>query len=72
VLKIGNFLNFSFVVLIIFFTYLARRLERIIKEVLDDLGDDRETLAKLLTGPRVQLAEELSKYFSSHSKMLEQ
>ncbi|XP_048747636.2 dynamin-like 120 kDa protein, mitochondrial isoform X2 [Ostrea edulis] len=39
----------------------ARRLERIIKEVLDDLGDDRETLAKLLTGPRVQLAEELKK-----------
>lgn len=40
----------------------ARRLERIIKEVLDEFGEDQETLAKLLTGPRVQLAEELSKY----------
>ena len=48
-----------FVVNLVFFT--ARRLERIIKEVLDEFGEDRETLTKLLTGPRVQLAEELSK-----------
>lgn len=45
-----------------FLPIAARRLERIIKEVLDEFGEDQETLAKLLTGPRVQLAEELSKY----------
>lgn len=37
----------------------ARRLERIIKEVLEEFGDNRDTLRKLLTGKRVELAEEL-------------
>lgn len=50
-----------------FLSIAARRLERIIKEVLDEFGEDQDTLAKLLTGPRVQLAEELSKY--CHSAM---
>ncbi|XP_067659659.1 dynamin-like GTPase OPA1, mitochondrial isoform X2 [Haliotis asinina] len=39
----------------------ARRLERIIKDTLDDLGEDKERLEKLLTGRRVLLAEELKK-----------
>ena len=37
----------------------ARRLERIIKEALEELSDNKEILKKLLTGRRVQLAEEL-------------
>lgn len=39
----------------------ARRLERIIKEVLEDMGDDKGQLSKVLTGRRVLLAEELKK-----------
>ena len=39
----------------------ARRLERNIKEELEEFSEDRERLAKLLTGRRVTLAEELSK-----------
>ena len=41
--------------------YLARRLEKNIKEVLSEFADDKEELDKLLTGRRVQLADELSK-----------
>lgn len=37
----------------------ARRLERIIKEELEEFGANKEVLKKLLTGRRVQLAEEL-------------
>ena len=44
------------------YVILARRLERNIKSVLDDFSDDKERLQKLLTGRRVQLAEELSEY----------
>jgi Dynamin-like GTPase OPA1 C-terminal len=40
---------------------IARRLERNIKDVLDQIGDDKLRLQKLLTGKRVLLAEELSK-----------
>ncbi|XP_076451675.1 dynamin-like GTPase OPA1, mitochondrial isoform X2 [Babylonia areolata] len=39
----------------------ARRLERIIKEVLEDMGEDKGQLSKVLTGRRVLLAEELKK-----------
>ena len=31
------------------------------KDVMEDFGEDKEKLKKLLTGRRVQLAEELSK-----------
>src|SRR6218665_3444916 len=40
----------------------ARRLERNIKEVLDQIGEDKQKLQKLLKGKRVLLAEELSTY----------
>ena len=45
-----------------FLSYLsARRLERIIKDVLDEFAEDKDKLASLLTGRRVDLAEESSK-----------
>ena len=40
----------------------ARRLERIIKDVLDDFGEEPEMLKKHLIGRPVDLAEELSKF----------
>jgi hypothetical protein len=44
---------------------LARRLEREVKEILDDFSADEILKANLLKGKRVDLAEELSNYFSS-------
>jgi len=35
-------------------------LEKEIKEVLDDFGQDKDKITQLLTGKRVQLAEDLS------------
>ncbi|RUS71454.1 hypothetical protein EGW08_020785 [Elysia chlorotica] len=49
----------------------ARRLERIIKEVLDELGDDKLVLKNLLTGRRVILAEELKKVRQIQDKLEE-
>lgn len=46
--------------LVFFFT--VRRLEKNVKEVLEDFAEDNEKKVKLLTGKRVQLAEDLSKY----------
>jgi len=36
-------------------------LEKNVKEVLEDFAEDNEKKVKLLTGKRVQLAEDLSK-----------
>lgn len=41
----------------------AKRLDKEIKSVLDELSDDDEKKVQLLTGKRVALAEELSKCF---------
>ena len=38
----------------------ARRLERNVKDVLEEIGDDKDRLRQLLKGKRVQLAEDLS------------
>lgn len=40
---------------------LVRRLEKNVKEVLEDIGEDYEKKFQLITGRRVQLAEDLSK-----------
>lgn len=47
--------------------FSVRRLEKNVKEVLDDFGEDMEKKTQLITGRRVQLAEDLSK---THSHML--
>ncbi|KAI4877431.1 hypothetical protein NFI96_032674, partial [Prochilodus magdalenae] len=39
----------------------VRRLEKNVKEVLEDFGEDNEKKVHLITGRRVQLAEDLSK-----------
>ena len=40
--------------------FAARRLEKNVKDVLEEIGEDKERLQQLLKGSRVQLAEDLS------------
>lgn len=47
----------------------ARRLDKEIKSVLDDLSDDEDRKVQLLVGKRVTLAEELSKYSKCKDSM---
>uniref|UniRef100_A0A673CQ24 Dynamin-like GTPase OPA1, mitochondrial n=1 Tax=Sphaeramia orbicularis TaxID=375764 RepID=A0A673CQ24_9TELE len=43
----------------------VRRLEKNVKEVLDDFGEDTEKKTQLITGRRVQLAEDLNSHSGS-------
>ncbi|XP_028609592.1 dynamin-like 120 kDa protein, mitochondrial isoform X3 [Grammomys surdaster] len=47
----------------------VRRLEKNVKEVLEDFADDAEKKVKLLTGKRVQLAEDLKKVREIQEKL---
>uniref|UniRef100_A0A8D1N7Y7 Dynamin-like GTPase OPA1, mitochondrial n=1 Tax=Sus scrofa TaxID=9823 RepID=A0A8D1N7Y7_PIG len=49
----------------------VRRLEKNVKEVLEDFAEDSEKKVKLLTGKRVQLAEDLSKQRTFSSELFE-
>ncbi len=46
----------------------VRRLEREVKEILDDFSDDETIKIELLKGKRVELAEELSKIFKKQQQ----
>lgn len=54
--------HFLFWLVCCFGFFTVRRLEKNVKEVLEDFAEDNEKKVKLLTGKRVQLAEDLSKY----------
>uniref|UniRef100_UPI0037E8072E dynamin-like GTPase OPA1, mitochondrial isoform X1 n=1 Tax=Semicossyphus pulcher TaxID=241346 RepID=UPI0037E8072E len=47
----------------------VRRLEKNVKEVLDDFGEDMEKKSHLITGRRVQLAEDLKKVREIQEKL---
>lgn len=47
----------------------VRRLEKNVKEVLDDFGEDMERKTQLITGRRVQLAEDLKKVREIQEKL---
>nr|XP_057929183.1 dynamin-like 120 kDa protein, mitochondrial isoform X2 [Doryrhamphus excisus] len=47
----------------------VRRLEKNVKEVLDDFGEDTEKKSHLITGRRVQLAEDLKKVREIQEKL---
>lgn len=47
----------------------VRRLEKNVKEVLDDFGEDTEKKTHLITGRRVQLAEDLKKVREIQEKL---
>ncbi|XP_008285782.1 dynamin-like GTPase OPA1, mitochondrial isoform X3 [Stegastes partitus] len=47
----------------------VRRLEKNVKEVLDDFGEDTERKTHLITGRRVQLAEDLKKVREIQEKL---
>ncbi|XP_063747604.1 dynamin-like 120 kDa protein, mitochondrial isoform X3 [Eleginops maclovinus] len=47
----------------------VRRLEKNVKEVLDDFGEDQERKTHLITGRRVQLAEDLKKVREIQEKL---
>ncbi|XP_067951272.1 dynamin-like GTPase OPA1, mitochondrial isoform X2 [Watersipora subatra] len=49
----------------------ARRLERLMKEVLDDYGEDKSKLEQLLSGRRVKLAEDLKRVRHIQDKLEE-
>ncbi|KAL1023298.1 hypothetical protein UPYG_G00038890 [Umbra pygmaea] len=47
----------------------VRRLEKNVKEVLEDFGEDTEKKVHLITGRRVQLAEDLKKVREIQEKL---
>lgn len=47
----------------------VRRLEKNVKEVLEDIGEDHEKKTQLITGRRVQLAEDLKKVREIQEKL---